>query len=327
MKDQFKRDINYLRVSVTDRCNLRCVYCMPEDGVAITDHDAILSFEEILRVIKAGVKVGISKIRLTGGEPLVRKGIIDLVRDISSIPEIDDVALTTNGILLPQMAKELKDAGLNRINISLDTLNAERFEQVTRIGKLGEVWAGINAAIKEGFNPIKLNTVIMRGFNDDEIVDLARMTKDLPLHLRFIEIMPIGSTEEWSMEKHVSTREIFDILYKELGILKGVPKMVGNGPAKYYKIPGSKGTIGFIGAISQHFCDNCNRLRLTSEGKLRPCLQSPVEIDIKNALRNEASDIELVRIFRDVVIQKPQKHTMVEDGWGENNRGMSQIGG
>lgn len=327
MRDQFKREINYLRVSVTDRCNLRCVYCMPENGVEMADHNAILSYEEILRIIKAGVRMGIRKIRLTGGEPLVRKDIIDLVKEIAGIPEIDDLALTTNGILLPQMAAELKNAGLRRVNISLDTLKSDRFEQVTRIGKLGDVWAGINTAVKVGFKPIKINTVVMRGFNDDEIVDLARMTTELPLHLRFIEVMPIGDTENWAAEKHVSTNEIFEIVNKELGILKPVKKVIGNGPAKYYQIPGAKGTIGFIGAISKHFCDECNRLRLTSEGKLRPCLQSPVEVDIKEMLRKGATDEELEKIFEDVVLKKPQKHTMVEDGWGENQRKMSQIGG
>lgn len=327
MKDQFKREINYLRISVTDRCNLRCVYCMPEEGVEITEHDAILSFEEIMRVIKTGVKMGIKKIRLTGGEPLIRKGIEKLISQISAIPEIDDLALTTNGILLPQMALKLKKAGLKRVNISLDTLKPERFAQVTRTGKLGDVWLGINSAIKAGFGPIKINSVIMRGFNDDEIIDLARMTTDMPLHIRFIEIMPIGATGGWSVEKHVSTEEIFNTIKSKWSDLQPVKKMVGNGPAKYYKIPGAKGSIGFIGAISKHFCDDCNRLRLTSEGKLRPCLQSPVEIDIKSALRREAKDEELAQIFQEVLRNKPQKHTMVEEGWGENNRSMSQIGG
>lgn len=327
MQDQFQREINYLRVSVTDRCNLRCVYCMPEDGVEVADHTSILSYEEIIKVIKAGVKRGIRKIRLTGGEPLVRKDIIDLVRAISAIPEIDDLALTTNGILLPKMAMDLKEAGLNRVNISLDTLRSERFQQVTRIGKIGDVWAGINAAIKAGYKTIKINTVIMRGFNDDEIIDLAQMTTDLPLHLRYIEVMPIGDTQDWASKKHVSTQEIFEILNKNFAALKPAKKVEGNGPAKYYQVPGAKGTIGFIGAISNHFCKDCNRLRLTAEGMLRPCLQSPIEVDIRGVLRKGATEDELLKVFDEVVAKKPQKHTMIEDGWGDNHRKMSQIGG
>lgn len=327
MKDHFKREINYLRISVTDKCNLRCVYCMPKDGVELLEHQDILSIEDILRVVRTGVQLGIRKIRLTGGEPLVRKGIVDLISQISAIPEIDDLALTTNGILLPAMAKDLKKAGLKRINISLDTLIPERFASVTRNGKFEDAWAGINAALTHGFKPIKLNTVAMRGFNDDELVDLARLTLKLPLHLRFIEVMPIGETEEWSTEKHIPTAEILELLKTNLGVLKPAGKVIGSGPASYYKIPGAKGTIGFIGAISNHFCANCNRLRLTCEGKLRPCLHSPIEVDMGEALRRKASDKELVRIFQEVIQRKPEQHNMAEEGWGENSRFMSQIGG
>lgn len=326
MLDPHQREINYLRISVTDRCNLRCTYCMPEGGVPLTDHKNILKLEEIVTLVKAAVKVGIKKVRLTGGEPLVREGIVQLVEDITALPEIDDIALTTNGILLPKFGQQLKAAGLKRVNISLDTLKAERFHQITRLGKLEDAWQGIEEALKQGFHPIKLNTIIMDGFNDDEILDFAKLTMDYPLHLRFIELMPIGESNAWASKKRITTAEIKDRLY-QIGKLKPVKKLVGGGPAKYYQLPGAQGTIGFINAISSHFCSECNRLRLTSEGKLRLCLHSPQEMDLKTPLRQGASLDELAGIIAEAVSQKPFRHSMVDQGWVDDKRNMSQIGG
>jgi len=336
MRDEFARDINYLRISVTDRCNLRCVYCMPPEGVALAERDRILRNEEFLAVIRAAVKTGIRKIRLTGGEPLVRKGIVDLVREIGNIPAIDDIALTTNGILLPQFAYPLKKAGLKRVNISLDTLKPERFREITRNGDLGQVWAGVRAARRVGLKPIKLNVVVMRGFNDDEIMDFVDLTKKLPLHVRFIELMPIGASDEWAAGKMITVPEIRSIItaggvslepVKPVAANGPAQPVVGNGPAKYFRVSGAIGTVGFISAISDHFCGNCNRLRLTSEGQLRPCLQSPAEVDLRTPLRAGLSEDELAALINRAVAIKPEKHTMVTHGWHENTRTMSQIGG
>lgn len=327
MRDEFARDINYLRISVTDRCNLRCVYCMPPGGVSLMEHDRILRNEEFLTIIRAAVKTGIRKIRLTGGEPLVRKGIGDLVREIGRLPEIDDLALTTNGILLPQYAYALKKAGLKRVNISLDTLKPERFREITRVGELGQVWAGIKAARRVGLKPIKLNVVVMRGFNDDEIMDFVQLTKEMPLHVRFIELMPIGTSDSWAKDKMITVPEIQKLIADSGLNLEPAGTVAGNGPARYFRAPGAVGTVGFISAISNHFCADCNRLRLTSEGQLRPCLQSPVEVDLRTPLRASQSEDELAELIEQTVAMKPERHTMVTEGWHENTRTMSQIGG
>jgi cyclic pyranopterin phosphate synthase len=327
MRDEFARDINYLRISVTDRCNLRCVYCMPPEGVSLAERDTILRNEEFLTIIRAAVRTGIRKIRLTGGEPLVRKGIVDLVREIGSIPAIDDIALTTNGVLLPQFAYPLKKAGLRRVNISLDTLKPERFREITRNGEIGQVWAGIRAAGRAGLKPVKLNVVVIRGFNDDEIMDFVNLTQKLPLHVRFIELMPIGASDHWAADKMITVSEIRSIITTGGVGLEPAKPVAGNGPAKYYRVPGAAGTVGFISAISDHFCGNCNRLRLTSEGQLRPCLQSPVEVDLRTPVRAGCSEDELAALINRTVAAKPEKHTMVTRGWDDNNRMMSQIGG
>ncbi|TLN14680.1 GTP 3',8-cyclase MoaA, partial [bacterium] len=289
--------------------------------------DRILRNEEFLTIIRAAVSTGIRKIRLTGGEPLVRKGIIDLVREIGKIPAIDDIALTTNGVLLPKFAQPLKKAGLKRVNISLDTLRPERFREITRNGELGQVWDGIRAARRVGLEPIKLNVVIMRGFNDDEIMDFVDLTKKLPLHVRFIELMPIGASDDWAADRMITVPEIRGIISAGGVEMESAKPVAGNGPAKYYRVPGAAGTVGFISAISNHFCGSCNRLRLTSEGQLRPCLQSPVEVDLRTPLRNGCSEDELAALISRTVAVKPEKHTMVTRGWDDNNRMMSQIGG
>ncbi len=327
MHDEFARNINYLRISVTDRCNFRCVYCMPPQGVNLAKRDKILRHEELLAVIRAAVQTGIRKIRLTGGEPLVRKGVVELVRQISRLPEIDDIALTTNGVLLPKHAYSLKKAGLQRVNISLDTLQAERFREITRNGDIGGVWAGIRAALRVGMKPIKINVVIMRGFNSDEIMDFAELTRKMPLHIRFIELMPIGASDDWAADKIITVPEIRGLIEAGGLVLEPVKYVAGNGPAKYFRLPGAAGTIGFIGAISDHFCSTCNRLRLTSEGLLRPCLQSPVEVDLRTPLRAGRSVDELAAIISGAVAAKPEKHTLATQGWQDNTRIMSQIGG
>lgn len=326
MLDQYNRQINYLRISVTDRCNLRCVYCMPENGVDLISHDDILRWEEMLKVVRACVRTGIRKIRLTGGEPLVRLGLTDFVRELDKIPEIDDIALTTNGLLLPRYAQELKDAGMNRVNVSLDTMQPDKFAKITRGGKLEDVWAGIAAAEAVGLGPIKVNCVVMRGTNDDEIVDFARLTLERPLHVRFIELMPIGTSDKWAGSIRVPIDEIQQRI-AELGLLTPKEGITGGGPAKYFVLPEGRGTIGFISAMSNHFCASCNRLRLTAEGRLRPCLHAKYEADLRGPIRAGISDDELTALVKDVIERKPKQHHMVDEGWADNVRVMSQIGG
>ncbi len=326
MQDKFQRQINYLRISLTDRCNLRCVYCMPAEGVQWLPHKEILTIEEIVAVVEAGVQVGIRKVRLTGGEPLVRRGIIDLIKRLNDIPEIDDIALTTNGMLLGDMAGDLKAAGLKRVNVSLDTLDPARFHRITRYGDLNLVLRGINTALDYGLEPVKINTVAMRGFNDDELVDLARLTLDKPLHVRFIELMPIGTSDDWSHVKFISSQEIRELITGALGNLEDEKKVPGSGPARYSRISGAAGTIGFISAVSNHFCATCNRLRLTASGQLRPCLFSGREVDLKQVLRSGAGPDELARIFQEAILSKPDSHDLAAS-WQKDDRIMSQIGG
>jgi len=326
MNDAFQRNINYLRISVTDKCNLRCIYCMPGDGLPLTSHEEILRLEEIVKIVKSATLVGIRKVRLTGGEPLVRKGITDLIGMINEIPEIDDIALTTNGILLPKMAKKLKKAGLKRVNISLDTLDPAKFTHITRGGLLSKVWLGIEVSRDAGLDPIKINTVVIKGFNDDEVSNFVEITRKMPLHVRFIELMPIGEGEILAGDSYISTSELIETISQKYQ-LTPEKAIAGSGPARYYRIPGAPGTVGFISPISNHFCNTCNRLRLTSEGQLRPCLQSPREIDLKTPLRNGASELELANIIKMAVNSKPEKHDMAKTGWEGNKRVMNQIGG
>ncbi len=326
MNDAFQRNINYLRISVTDKCNLKCIYCMPEEGVELVRHEEVLRLEEIARIVKSAVMAGIRKVRFTGGEPLIRKGITELVRMVKEIPEIDDIALTTNGILLPEMAAGLRKAGLKRVNISLDTLSPEKYTRITRGGQLGKVWIGIEAARDAGLDPVKINTVVIRGFNDNEIQDFVNLTKKMPLHIRFIELMPIGASKLLARDGYISTNELIETISGKQDIIPE-KEVTGGGPAKYYRIPGAPGTIGFISPMSNHFCAKCNRLRLTAEGQLRPCLQSPMEIDLKNPLRNGASLLELANIIKLAINSKPEKHDLEHSGWDGNRRVMTQIGG
>ncbi|MBI4284358.1 MAG: GTP 3',8-cyclase MoaA [Chloroflexi bacterium] len=322
LSDSFQRPINYLRVSVTDRCNMRCVYCMPADGICLIPHQEILSYEEIQHVAEAAAELGISKVRLTGGEPLVRLGLPKLVQMLSRIEGIDDIALTTNGMLLGRYAAELKMAGLRRVNVSLDTLKPERFDAITRSSdKLSVVLEGIETARKVGLTPVKLNTVVMAGINDDEIVDFARQTIDEDWHVRFIEQMPFGA----DTSSFIPASEIRRRL-EPLGELEPCHYAIGNGPAKYFRLPNAKGTIGFITPVSEHFCFQCNRLRLTSDGKLRLCLLADDEIDLKQPLRQGISQAELKELIAKAVASKPERHHLAENHL-PHNRPMTQVGG
>jgi len=328
LKDNYLREINYLRVSITDRCNLRCIYCMPAGGVEkLWPHEDILRNEELVSIIAAAAsQAGIRKIRLTGGEPLIRRGLVDLVAAIRDIPGIDDIALTTNGILLPNMGKELKEAGLQRVNISLDTLDPALFRHLTRNGDLEQVWRGIENALEQGFSPVKINTVVMKGYNDHEIGELAALTVKYPLHVRFIELMPVGASNSWAGDRHVPVSRIKEIIEAGLGSMESAYQPTGNGPARYYRLSGAPGTIGFISPVSDHFCKTCNRLRLTAEGMIRPCLYSGWEIDIKGLLRKGATDTELGEVFRQAIGRKPDRHC-ISAGWQDDKKVMSQIGG
>jgi cyclic pyranopterin phosphate synthase len=326
MQDKYNRDINYLRVSVTDRCNLRCRYCMPEEGIDNLGHYTILSLEDLARLIKVSTSVGIRKVRFTGGEPLVRKNIAQLISYISQVAGIDDIAITTNGILYSSMARELKNAGLKRVNISLDTLSAAKYSFITRRGDLKDVRSAIFTALEMEMHPVKINTVIIAGFNDNEIMDFARLAYDYPLHIRFIEFMPIGDLHFWKKERMISIDQVKKQIEQkyELQVDKTVK---GNGPAKNYRLTGGQGSIGFITPMSNHFCSECNRLRMTADGKLRGCLYDKREIDLKTAIQSGASDEELRQLFKKAIEIKPERHHM-GDGWGnENKRKMYQIGG
>jgi cyclic pyranopterin phosphate synthase len=320
--DSFGRNINYLRVSVTDRCNLRCIYCMPLEGVSQISHSEILSYEEIRAVVRAAAELGIYKIRLTGGEPLVRADLPELIKMISQVEGIEELSLTTNGTFLKKYALELKQAGLSRVNVSLDTLKPDKFRYITRLGELKTILEGIEAAKEAGFEPVKINTVIMRGINDDEVLDFARMTYEDGWHVRFIELMPFKGVAEFvpsiELQQHISL----------LGKLEPCASITGNGPAIYYRLAGARGTIGFINPLTEHsFCSRCNRMRLTSDGKLRPCLLGEDEIDLKMPLRNNASMDELKSLILKAVASKPEHHHLEGGNVRPVNRKMSQIGG
>lgn len=313
MKDRFGRNITYLRISVTDLCNLRCKYCMPESGVKSLCHSDILSIEEIVEIVKVASKNGIKKIRLTGGEPLVRRGFINLCKQISKIDEIEDIAITTNGVYLKEMADELFENKVRRINFSLDTLIKEKYNDITRRNDFDKTMESLFYAIKKGFK-VKINVVLIGGFNDDEIEDFVNLANKYDLEVRFIELMQIGETANWSKDKFVSNKIV----------LEKVPKLEFDGVsgvAKIYKIKGQKGRIGLISPISCSFCEDCNRIRLTSDGKLKPCLHSRDEINLKGL-----SGEELEEVFKRGIFEKPEKHHL-EDGKSESARDMNKIGG
>jgi len=324
LSDSFQRPINYLRISVTDRCNLRCIYCVPAGGFHQLAHQDILTYEEINTIAQAAAELGINKIRLTGGEPLVRAGLPKLVQMLARIDGVDDIALTTNGALLANYAAELKAAGLQRVNVSLDTLRPDRFELITRRNLFNDVLAGIEVAKSVGLNPVKINVVVMAGINDDEILDFARKTIDEDWHVRFIELMPFNGKEA-TAPHFVPVSEMRQRL-EQLGKLEPCLPDAGNGPAKYFRFTHARGTIGFITPVSEHFCFHCNRLRLTSDGKLRPCLLAEDEIDLKHPLRRGISSAELKRLIEETVALKPLRHHLA-DGYIPKDRPMTQVGG
>ncbi len=325
LRDNFHRTIDYLRISVTDRCNLRCIYCMPAEGVRPIEHKEILTYEEITRIVRVASELGVRKVRITGGEPLSRKNVTFLVSSIRKIAGIEDLSLTTNGVLLANYAKELAEAGLDRVNISLDSLRPEKYREITRGGEIGKVMAGIEAAEKARLMPVKINMVPVRGLNDDEIEEFARITLHTPYHVRFIEFMPIGARDFWSEEKYVSTDEIRTVV-ERIGPLFPV-RIRKTGPARYFRFEKALGVLGFISALTHHFCGDCSRLRLTADGKLRPCLFSETEIDLKPALRNQSSDSELERLLRLSVEVKPEGHDIGRRADIKALRAMSKIGG
>ncbi|MBK1812062.1 GTP 3',8-cyclase MoaA [Clostridium sp. YIM B02505] len=318
MIDSYGRNINYLRISVTDLCNLRCKYCMPEKGIKKACHDEILRFEEIEEIVKKFVSLGVNKIRITGGEPLVRTDIVTLIKRLSKLNGIDEIAMTTNGTLLKKHAKALKEAGLTRVNISLDTLNDEKYKTITKGGTLKDVLEGISEAKKVNLTPIKLNVVLIKDFNEDEIVDFVNLTKDEEIDVRFIELMPIGQVKQWSLNRYLSNETV----------LKKVPELIQikskdiSSPAKYYRLPEGKGNIGLINPISCKFCSNCNRIRLTSDGKLKACLHSNNEIDIKGLIRDGK---DITEVLYNIVKHKPKEHGLEDGEYIE--REMTAIGG
>ncbi len=319
MKDNFGREISYMRISITDRCNLRCKYCMPAEGVENIGHANVLSFEDIERIVRASAKLGIHKFRITGGEPLVRKGVVGLVEKLSKVEGVTELAMTTNGVLLKDYAADLKKAGLDRVNISIDTLYEEKYTEITRGGDINEVMDGLEAAVMAGLEPIRLNVVIMKGFNDDEIFNFVQLTLNEPFDIRFIELMPIGHAETGENYKYMSNQDIKKMIN---GL---IPIKTGDSVAEYYKLPDAAGRIGFISPMSNHFCSSCNKIRLTADGKLKPCLHSNEEYDLIPVLRT-GDDAVLEEEIRNAILNKSEKHHLCEGG-EPIERDMNKIGG
>jgi len=324
--DRFGRHLSYLRLSVTDRCNLRCRYCMPEEGVKPLAHDDILSYEELYRLARIACELGVRKIRVTGGEPLVRRGIVEFIGRLSVLPQQPEITLTTNGMRLKELAEPLKRAGLSRVNVSLDTLRPERFQQITRREGLAEVLAGLDAAIEAGLGPVKINMVPILGVNDDEIVDFARLTLEHPWDVRFIEFMPVSSDLDYSAEKRISA-ELIRQRIETLGTLSDEQRTAADGPARQYRLAGGQSTLGIIPAVSNHFCGECNRLRITSNGKIRPCLFSAAELDVRSVLRGGGSDAAVAALFVGAAGTKPEGHELDKLGKGPGDKRMQEIGG
>ena len=325
MHDTFGRRLHYLRVSLTDACNLRCVYCMPED-ITFRPAATLLQDDEILTLVRVAASLGVDKVRLTGGEPTIRRGVVELVRAIKAIPGIQRIAMTTNGIRLGELAGTLADAGLSQVNISIDSLRPDRFRQITRRGDLYEVWRGIAAAQAAGMEPIKLNCVVTRGFNDDEVSDLAKLTLVNPWEIRFIELMPLGSVATFQQNQIVPATETRQRIEAELGPLTLEPGHNGHDPAKHYRLAGARGRLGFISSVTEPFCSGCNRLRLTADGRLRLCLLRDDEADLMTPLRGGADFATLRRMMAEAAYRKPWGHRLEEDDIARS-REMSQIGG
>ena len=323
MKDKFGREIDYLRVSVTDSCNLRCIYCMEEKNNIFLKNDEKLTDDEIYRVIKESANLGIKNIRLTGGEPLVRPGVANLINRINDIPGIEEIYLTTNGILLADMIENLAESGLKGVNISLDSLKEDRFKQLTRVGKLNKVLEAIDKSVSLGVK-VKINTVIVNDINIDEVIDFVNLTKDKPIDVRFIELMPIGIATNY---KGTTSEELLEIIKTQYSDIEKVNRTKSGGPASYIKIKGAKGKVGFISAMSNCFCEECNRIRLTPEGFLKQCLHFDYGVDLKSKLREGISDKELQKIIYENIYDKPEKHLFLEKSDHKEIKFMNQIGG
>ena len=317
MIDRLGRNITYLRISLTDKCNLRCRYCMPEEGVCKRSHHEMMNEDEVVTAVEAAASLGIRKVRLTGGEPLVKKNIVSICRRVAAVEGIKELCLTTNGILLPELAKELRQAGVNRVNLSLDTLNPEKYAYITRIGKLEQFRAGLEAALDAGFDKVKINAVLIGGFNDDEIEALAGLTMQYPVDMRFIELMPIQDHDEFGESAYVPYSRVLEKLPQ------AVPVERDGGVAKLYRLPGAKGNIGLISPISAHFCGECNRIRLTADGKLKPCLHSAEEYSIKGLDQNG-----MMAVFQEAIWNKPAWHGDLDAvNRSKAGRNMNEIGG
>lgn len=324
MNDSYGRNIHYLRISLTDRCNFRCVYCMPADMV-FQNKSYLLQDDELIRLVRLATTVGFDRVRLTGGEPTVRPNLVNIVRGIAALPGINEIAMTTNALKLEKLAEPLARAGVKRVNISIDTLDAERFHKITRFGKLEQVWRGILAAEQAGLSPIKLNAVIVRGYNEDDMIDLARLTIDHEWDMRFIELMPLGSIAEFQLESVVPVAEMKMRIQSAFGELESVD-WDGHNPARPYRLKGGRGTIGFISSVTEPFCSGCDRMRLSADGHLRLCLLRDDEVDLLTPLRAGAADDELRDLMTQGVWRKPWGHGLAQHIVAES-RVMSQIGG
>jgi cyclic pyranopterin phosphate synthase len=324
MHDSFGRRVNYLRISLTDACNLRCVYCMPEH-MKFRPRQELMSDEELLLLVRVAASLGVTKIRLTGGEPTIRPNIVEIVRSIAATPGIQDLAMTTNAILLDTLAAPLAEAGLKRVNISMDTLDPEKFHRITRWGHMDDVWRGLRAAEAAGLTPIKLNSVVVRGFNEEDIIDLARLTLENDWEVRFIEMMPFGEISEFQQSHVVSFREIRQRVEEVFGPLEEASYDYVD-PSRPFRIPGAMGTLGFISSVTEPFCQGCGRVRLTADGKLRLCLLRDDEVDLLTPLREGAGFEELRALMRDGAFHKPWGHSL-SSGLFADNRAMNQIGG
>lgn len=325
--DRYGRKLTYLRLSVTDRCNLRCRYCMPQINFSWLPHDSILTYEEILKVCRTLATIGVTKVRLTGGEPLVRRKLISLVERLTEIDGLEEICITTNGVLLEEFADSLYQTGIRHINISLDSLNPLRFAYITGFDLFEQVWRGIEKALEKGFSPIKINSVIIKGLNDNEVTALAGLSMKYPVQVRFIEFMPVGQDIFWNPARFISCDEIRDQVEGAFGKLRPLPKTYNAGPANEYVLDKAPGSVGFIGALSHNFCESCNRLRITAGGRLRLCLFSDEEVNVKKALRQGLNTEELVLFFRQAVLRKPKGLNFLDKEGLSCNRGMSSIGG
>lgn len=327
LMDSFGRTISYLRLSITDRCNLRCRYCKPEKSPAFLAHADILTYEELLRLTKIAVGLGIRKVRVTGGEPLVRRGVTAFLSELAQIQGLEDVSLTTNGVLLKKHIEHIHGSAIHRINISLDTLRREKYRQITGTDAFDDVWKAIELARAMEFDPIKINMVVIKGFNDDEVDDMALLARSYPYHIRFIEYMPVGGNQANAIRYIVPISTIRNRIETDIGKLMPVSKGIHDGPAERYKFENGVGEIGFIGSMSNHFCNSCNRLRLTANGYLRPCLLSNTQQDIKTPMRAGATDVELEGIVLNTVHQKPSQHLFSSGSGAVIWDQMSAIGG